>query len=159
MTGSASLFSWKRNQHQDDYHTYEMTVASRQSASGHERTGRGWHSGTLHAVCDRILYHSTRCVSVVDCNEKIDGVNLYTCNMNGEDVVRLTYGQVFTQFPTILADGRIVYTRWDYNDRGQIYPQGLFTMNMDGTRQTALYGNNSWYPTSLIQTRSNTGDF
>ena len=98
-------------------------------------------------------------MSVVDCNEKIDGVNLYTCNMNGEDVVRLTYGQVFTQFPTILADGRIVYTRWDYNDRGQIYPQGLFTMNMDGTRQTALYGNNSWYPTSLIQTRSNTGDF
>lgn len=102
---------------------------------------------------DGILFHSTRCVTVVDCNESIDAVNIYRCDRDGKNIRRLTNDQVSTQFPALLPDGRIIYTRWEYNDRGQIFPQALFTMYPDGTRQTAFYGNNSWYPTSLIQAR------
>ena len=47
-----------------------------------------------------------------------------------------------------MNDGRVVYTRWEYSDRGQIYPQPLFQMNPDGTGQTEYYGNNSWFPTT-----------
>jgi hypothetical protein len=151
--GKRILFSWKKNQYNDDYHIYEMVVASKQVRQV-TREPAVADIQARYLPNDRILYHSTRCVNVVDCNEKIDVVNLYTCDMNGGDIVRLSHDQVSTQFPAILSDGRIVYTRWDYNDRGQIYTQGLFTMNMDGTQQTALYGNNSWYPTSLIQARS-----
>jgi hypothetical protein len=64
------------------------------------------------------------------------------------------FDQVHTNFPTVTCDGRVIYTRWDYNDRGQIYPQGLFQMNPDGTGQRALYGNNSYFPTTLIHARS-----
>jgi hypothetical protein len=46
-----------------------------------------------------------------------------------------------------------VYTRWEYSDRGQLFVQGLFQMNPDGTGQTELYGNNSWFPTSLLHAR------
>ena len=52
-----------------------------------------------------------------------------------------------------MPDGRIIYTRWDYNDRGQIFAQGLFQMNPDGTGQTEFYGNNSWFPTTLLHAR------
>ena len=52
-----------------------------------------------------------------------------------------------------MPDGRIVYTRWEYSDRGQLFVQGLFQMNPDGTGQTELYGNNSWFPTSLLHAR------
>ncbi|MBW2098654.1 MAG: hypothetical protein JRG77_07605 [Deltaproteobacteria bacterium] len=151
--GKRILFSWKKSRKDDDYHIYEMTIATKQIRQVTKETGVADIQGR-YLPNDRILYHSTRCVSIVDCNEQIDVVNIYTCDLNGNDIVRLTYDQVSTQFPSILSDGRIVYTRWDYNDRGQIYTQGLFTMNMDGTHQTALYGNNSWYPTSLIQARA-----
>jgi hypothetical protein len=66
---------------------------------------------------------------------------------------RLTFDQVHDNYPTVLPDGRIVYTRWEYSDRGQLFVQGLFVMNPDGTGQTELYGNNSWFPTSLLHAR------
>ncbi|MDP6547114.1 MAG: hypothetical protein QGH60_24320, partial [Phycisphaerae bacterium] len=50
-------------------------------------------------------------------------------------------------------DGRVIYTRWDYNDRGQLYPQPLYQMNIDGTAQTEYYGNNSWFPTTIGHAR------
>jgi len=60
---------------------------------------------------------------------------------------------VHTIFPTVTDDGRVLYTRWDYNDRGQIYTQPLFQMNPDGTNQREFYGGNSWFPTNLIHAR------
>ncbi len=150
--GRRILFAWKKHQG-DDFHIHEMTVATRTVRRVTAEKGVA-DIQARYLPNGRILYHSTRCVNVVDCNESIDVVNLYTCNLQGGDIHRLTYDQVSTQYPAVLADGRIVYTRWDYNDRGQIYPQGLFTMNADGTHQMALYGNNSWFPTSLIQARS-----
>ncbi|MBN1443567.1 MAG: hypothetical protein JXA90_12730, partial [Planctomycetes bacterium] len=47
----------------------------------------------------------------------------------------------------------MIYTRWEYADRGQIYVQGLFRMRPDGSGQMALYGNNSWFPTSILHAR------
>jgi hypothetical protein len=151
--GKRILFSWKKSQLEDDFHIYEMIVTTKKIRQVTREPGVADIQGR-YLPSNRILYHSTRCVNVVDCNESIDVVNLYTCDLHGGGILRLGFDQVSTQYPSVLSDGRIVYTRWDYNDRGQIYPQGLFTMNPDGTQQQALYGNNSWYPTSLIQARS-----
>ena len=52
------------------------------------------------------------------------------------------FDQVHTVTPTLLDDGRVVYTRWDYNDRGQVWAQPLFQMNPDGTGQAEYYGMN-----------------
>jgi len=146
------LFSWKKSERNDDYHLYEMELETGAVRQITREPGVADIQGR-YLYDDRILFHSSRCVQVTDCNESIDVVNLYTCDLKGEKILRLGFDQVSTQFPSILDDGRIVYTRWDYNDRGQIFTQALFTMNPDGTKQQALYGNNSWYPTSLIQAR------
>ncbi|MGD0092134.1 MAG: discoidin domain-containing protein, partial [Planctomycetota bacterium] len=76
-----------------------------------------------------------------------------TCNKDGKYLRRLGHDQVHTNFPSVTEDGRVIYTRWDYNDRGQIFPQQLFQMFPDGTAQTACYGNNSWFPTTMIHAR------
>jgi len=65
----------------------------------------------------------------------------------------LSFDQVHTNYPTVTEDGRVLYTRWDYNDRGQLFPQGLFQMFPDGTAQQEYYGNNSWFPTTIIHAR------
>ena len=100
-----------------------------------------------------IVFNSTRCVQTVDC-WWTEVSNLYTCDGEGRYLRRLGFDQVHSNYPTVTPDGRVLYTRWEYNDRGQIFPQGLFQMNPDGTGQTAYYGNNTWFPTTILHARA-----
>ncbi|MBM3475822.1 MAG: hypothetical protein FJX75_21350, partial [Armatimonadetes bacterium] len=150
--GSRILFAHKKSLNEDDYHLYEMTVADgsvRQLTFG---LGFADYEGAYLPSGD-LVFSSTRCVQTVDC-WWTEVSNLYTCDGDGRYLRRLGFDQVHTNFPTVTPDGRVIYTRWEYNDRGQIFPQGLFIMNPDGTGQTALYGNNSWFPTALLHARA-----
>ena len=99
-----------------------------------------------------LLFNSTRCVQVVDCFFT-EVSNLYTCDRDGRFLRRLAFDQVHSNYPTVTEDGRVLYTRWEYNDRGQIFTQALFQMNPDGTNQTECYGNNSYFPTAILHAR------
>jgi hypothetical protein len=149
--GRRVLFAWKKSLDNDDYHLYELDAASgsvRQLTSG---LGFADYEG-IYAPNGQIIFSSTRCVQTVDC-WWTEVSNLYTCDGDGRYLRRLGFDQVHTNYPTAMPDGRILYTRWEYSDRGQIYPQGLFEMNPDGTKQAEFYGNNSFFPTSLLHAR------
>jgi len=150
--GRRILFAWKKSDRGDDYHLYEMELETdkvRQLTFG---LGFADYEGT-YLPNDDIIFNSTRCVQIVDC-WWTEVSNLYTCDKDGKYMRRLTFDQVHTNFPTVTEDGRVIYTRWEYNDRGQIYVQGLFQMNPDGTVQTEFYGNDSWFPTTILHARS-----
>ncbi len=149
--GQRVVFAWKKSLNEDDYHLYEITVASgeiRQLTSG---VGFADYEPAYLPNGD-IVFSSTRCVQTVDC-WWTEVSNLYTCAADGRFLRRLTFDQVHAIYPQVLEDGRVIYTRWDYNDRGQIFPQALFQMNSDGTGQTEFYGNNSWFPTTIGHAR------
>ncbi len=150
--GRRVLFAWKKSLDRDDYHLYEIEVAG-----GRVRQltfGLGWadYEGA-YAPNGQIVFNSTRCVQTVDC-WWTEVSNLYTCDGQGRYLRRLAFDQVHSNYPTLTPDGRVLYTRWEYNDRGQIFPQGLFQMNPDGTGQTAYYGNNTWFPTAILHARA-----
>ena len=148
--GTRVLFSWKQSS-TDDYHLYEMTLATRELKQ--LTFGSGAADIEPKYLSDgSILFNSTRDIQVVDC-WKTPVSNMYRCNADGTEILRLGYDQVHTTYPTVTSDGRVVYTRWDYNDRTQMWIQGVFQMFEDGTGQTELYGNNSDFPTSLLHTR------
>ena len=44
--------------------------------------------------------------------------------------------------PNVLPDGRIIYMRWDYNQRNQLAFHHLWVMNPDGSGDTVYFGNN-----------------
>jgi hypothetical protein len=145
------LFAWKKSLDKDDFHLYEMALPDGTPRQITDGLGFTDDEGAYLPNGD-IVFNSTRCVQSVDCafNEV---TNLYTCNPQGRFLRRLSYDQVHTTLPTVTPDGHVIYTRWDYNDRGQIFPQGLFQMNQDGTAQRAFYGNNSWFPTTILHAR------
>ncbi|MBI5833833.1 MAG: hypothetical protein HZB16_16195 [Armatimonadetes bacterium] len=149
--GQRILFAWKKSDREDDFHLYELEAATgrlRQLTFG---LGVADYEGAYLPGGD-IVFNSTRCGQIVDC-WWTEVSNLYRCGPDGDRLRRVSFDQVHTNYPTVLPDGRVVYTRWDYNDRGQIFPQGLFQMAADGTNQTAFYGNNSWFPTTVIHAR------
>ncbi len=149
--GQKILFAWKKSDREDDYSLYEMDVASNDIRAISGDLGHADYEPVYLPNGD-ILFNSTRCVQIVDC-WWTEVSNLYVCAADGQYMRRLTFDQVHTNYPTVTQDGRIVYTRWDYNDRGQLYPQGLFEMFPDGTAQREYYGNNSWFPTTILHAR------
>jgi hypothetical protein len=149
--GQRVVFAWKKSLDDDDYHLYEMAVASGQIRQLTSGLGFADYE-PAYLPNDDLVFASTRCVQTVDC-WWTEVSNLYTCDPDGRYLRRLGFDQVHTVCPQVLDDGRVIYTRWDYNDRGQMFPQALFQMNADGTGQTEFYKNNSWFPTTVAHAR------
>ncbi len=150
--GRRVAFAWKKADLDDDYHLYEIDVQSRSVRQLTEGLGVADYEPAWLPDGD-VIFNSTRCVQTVDC-WWTEVSNLYRCDGDGRFLRRLTFDQVHDNFPTLTADGRVLYTRWEYNDRGQIYTQPLLQMNADGTGQTEFYGANSWFPTTILHARS-----
>jgi|GEM_PF-5934627 len=150
--GQRVLFAWKKSLDEDDYHLHELDMTTGERRKLTEGLGFADYEA-VYLPDGNLVFNSTRSVQTVDC-WWTEVSNLFLADGDGRFMRQVGFDQVHTNFPTVTCDGRVVYTRWDYNDRGQIYPQGLFHMNPDGTAQRALYGNNSYFPTTLIHARS-----
>lgn len=150
--GKRVLFAWKKSDRLDDYHLYEYDLASGEIRQLTHGLGRADYEPTYLPDGD-IIFASTRPEQSVPC-WWTEISNLYRMDHEGKYIRRLAIDQVHTLYPSVLENGRIIYTRWDYSDRGQNYPHPLFNMNPDGTDQRVYYGGNSWFPTSLLHARS-----
>jgi len=73
-------------------------------------------------------------------------------------VRQLTFEQDSDYTPSVMNDGRVMFTRWEYCDLPHYFSRILFTMNPDGTSQLALWGSGSYYPTVLLQVRAIPGE-
>ncbi len=149
--GRRVLYSCSAGGQDREFSLYEMDLATR--AVRRITTAQGVADIQGAYLGDGgIVFNSSRCVQQCDCIS-YTAFNLYRCERDGSHVRRLGFDQVSVSYPRVMSDGRVLYTRWEYNDRGQIYPQPLFQMNEDGTAQTEYYGNNSYFPTSLHHAR------
>ena len=149
--GKRILFSMRKNYIDDDFHLYEYNIETKKVRQ--LTYGLGFVDMEPTYLPDgSLLFTSSRCVQITDC-WWTEVSNLYTCDADGRFMRRISFDQVSVNYPKVLPDGRVTYTRWDYNDRGQVFPQPLYVMNSDGTGQTEYYGNNSWFPTSIQHAR------
>lgn len=149
--GRKILFALKKSDRNDDYHLYEMDLDPRIVRQLTDGAGVADYEG-CYLPDGHIVFNSTRCMQIVDC-WWTEVSNLYRCDRDGKNLVRLSFDQVHVNYPAFTDDGRILYTRWEYNDRSQMFPQPLFQMAPDGSQQGAVYGENSWFPTTIIHAR------
>jgi len=66
---------------------------------------------------------------------------VYRMQSDGSKQKRLSANYLMDFTPSVLNDGRIIYTRWEYVDRAACPIQSLWALNPDGTGLTGVYGN------------------
>ena len=102
-----------------------------------------------------LAFMSTRRGGFARCNQSWEPIMVSTLHKLTPEgkVRRLSWHETNEWTPSVLDDGRILYTRWDYVDRNAARFQGLWLTNPDGTGAVALFGNYTESPVACIQAR------
>ena len=87
-----------------------------------------------------IVLGSSRCNRYVAC-WFTHVATLYRCDGDGGNLRPISSSIVHDNTPWVMADGRLLYTRWEYVDRSRVQFHHLWTVNPDGTGQMTYYGN------------------
>jgi formylglycine-generating enzyme required for sulfatase activity len=102
----------------------------------------------------RIIFASTRCFQGIPCVAGGDAVaNLCIMHPDGTNIRMLCFDQDHNWCPTVLNNGRVLFSRWEYSDTPHYFSRLLFHMNPDGTNQVEFYGSNSFWPNSIFYAR------
>jgi len=127
---------------------------------GKSRGGVYYHHGTddMHPCYlpdGGIAFTSTRCQFGVLCNndDVFSSMILHRMDADGKNIQKLTNSSVSESSPCVLDDGRILYTRWEYIEKGHIGAKCLWAMKPDGSGSVEIYGNDITYPPSFIYGR------
>jgi hypothetical protein len=122
---------------------------------------RGAHGGQ-HDIAPaylpdgRIVFLSTRPSGLVPCANS--GVSiLHVMQRDGSDIRPISVNFVNEFDPAVLPDGRILFGRWEYVDKNALTVQSLWTVNPDGTQETALFANNMVLPEAILDARPVSG--
>ncbi|MDR1584018.1 MAG: hypothetical protein LBS55_12330 [Prevotellaceae bacterium] len=120
----------------------------------------GYHHGTedldpCYLPDGGIAFISTRCHFGILCDapDIFPTTVLYRIDGDGKNMLKLTNSSVSENTPCLLPDGRIMYTRWEYVDKGAVSVKCLWAMNPDGTNAVEIYGNDVAVPTTMIMGR------
>ncbi|MGO8748022.1 MAG: hypothetical protein ACLQNE_18770 [Thermoguttaceae bacterium] len=102
----------------------------------------------------RIVFTSTRSERGVLCGgHELTVTNLYRVDADGTGLVQLSQGALSEFCPSVMNDGRILYNRWEYVDKGAGAAQGLWAMFPDGSRSEEIFGNQIGLPSVFTQAR------
>ncbi len=103
----------------------------------------------------RIIFNSTRLFVGVPCEDGESYVSgLCLADADGRNTRMLTFDQESNWYPSLLHDGRVLYTRYEYANVGHQFGRRLFHMNPDGSSQMEYYGSNSYWPNSIFYARA-----
>ena len=104
-----------------------------------------------------IAFMSTRRGGFGRCHnpwEPLPSYTLHRMDASGNTVRTLSFHETNEWHPSVLVDGRIVYSRWDYVDRSAANYHGLWVSNPDGSNPSVLFGNYTQRINACFQPRA-----
>jgi hypothetical protein len=101
----------------------------------------------------KIMFASTRSQRSVLCNPTTV-TTLHVMDSDGKNMVCISRGQVNELDPRVLDDGRVVYMRWEYVDKGFGNVQSLWAIRPDGSGSDHVYKNSIVRPGAMLNASS-----
>jgi hypothetical protein len=101
-----------------------------------------------------ILFSTTRGHTYVRCMPPTNAFSLGRCDADGKNIYLVSYNNEPDYLPSVMDDGRVIYTRWEYTDKPLWRAEKLWTMNPDGTQVNTFWGNQSVWPDLIKDARS-----
>jgi hypothetical protein len=103
-----------------------------------------------------LAFMSTRRGGFGRCHNPWEPLPAYTLHrLDGGGAIRtLSFHETNEWHPSVLNDGRIAYTRWDYVDRSAAHFHGIWASNPDGTNPVILFGNYTQRINACFQPRA-----
>ena len=103
---------------------------------------------------EHILFSTTRAHTYVRCMPPTNAFVLARCDRDGKNIYLVSYNNEPDYLPSVMSDGRVVYTRWEYTDKPLWRAAKLWTMNPDGTQVQTFWGNQSVWPDLMKDARN-----
>ncbi|MBK9776563.1 MAG: PD40 domain-containing protein [bacterium] len=100
-------------------------------------SGGGHDFDPLYLPDGSIMFTSSRAGFMDEYNHS-PSENLYTCNGDGSGIKQVSFNMSDDFDPTLMPDGRVVYTRWEHFGTFNRFP--LFFCGQDGTRPFHEFG-------------------
>ena len=148
--GREILFSWRRKQGEG----YQVFVINADGSHLRQLTDGPHHNYNACWLPDGgIAFLSTRSARFAYCWISPVGV-LHRMERDGSGVTRISANIVNDFTPSVLEDGRLIYSRWEYVDKPAIPIQSLWTIHPDGTALAGFFGNRVLSPATFMEARS-----
>ena len=100
----------------------------------------------------RIVFASTRSMRGVFCAAP-SVTTLYVMDGDGKNMHCLSAGPINETAPSVMEDGRVIYTRWEYVDKGLGNGESLWAVRPDGSGSDHVYKNNTVRPAGMSNAR------
>ncbi len=102
----------------------------------------------------RIMFSTSRGHTYVRCLPQSASTVLARCDADGKNIYIVSRNNEPDYTPSLLPDGRVLYTRWEYTERPLWRLQKLWTINPDGTGLSVYWGNASAHPDVIWEARA-----
>lgn len=135
------------------YHLHELSLAT--GTARPLTRGDTDNVFPIYLPSGKILFISTRRGGFHRCGRGPCFVyTLARMEADGSEPQTLSFHETHEWDPSLMNDGRVIYTRWDYVDRNAVHYQQLWAARPDGGGARIYYGNNTWNPTGLWEARA-----
>ncbi len=99
-----------------------------------------------------LAFISTRCTSRVFCWRPQSSI-LFRMEPDGQNIRPVSLANLTEWAPSVMNDGRILWTRWEYLDKGADFGHTLWSIRPDGTFPEMIFGNDIIQPNGYVNGR------
>ncbi|MDR1960585.1 MAG: hypothetical protein LBQ54_16360 [Planctomycetaceae bacterium] len=147
--GRTVLFSWRKKQ-SEPYHLWSVNVDGSELK---QLTDGPWHDYNACWLPDGdIAFLTSRSPQFAYCWNAPVGI-LHRMKPDGSRLIQISGNYLNDFTPSVLDDGRIIYSRWEYVDKPAIPIQSLWAIHPDGTNLQVVFGNRTLSPATFMEAR------
>ena len=137
---------------EQSFHLYEVNV----DGSGFKQLTRGDYDDLdpIYLPDGKLLFSTSRANTYIRCMPYTYSFVLARCESDGKNIYIVSRNSECDYLPSMLNNGRVIYSRWEYTDKGLWRVQSLWSMNPDGTNVEQFWGNQSVWPDHTTEPRA-----